>query len=100
MSTEINQKNIPHKRKQPQKTQKNMFLCFMALTFALGLFLGFLIGNKQNPMKFKNFEWKENKYKYLFVLGCIPCFLLGTSSFAIIILWYVLLSMARKHLPA
>ena len=49
MSTEINQKNIPHKRKQPQKTQKNMFLCFMALTFALGLFLGFLIGNKQNP---------------------------------------------------
>ena len=51
-------------------------------------------------LKFKNFEWKENKYKYLFVLGCIPCFLLGTSSFAIIILWYVLLSMARKHLPA
>lgn len=44
-------------------------------------------------LKFKDFSWKKNKVKYIFLLGCLPCFLLGTSCFAAIILWYVTLSI-------
>jgi len=44
-------------------------------------------------LKFKNLSWQDNKVKYIFLLGCIPCFLLGASSLAAIILWYILLSL-------
>ena len=44
-------------------------------------------------LKFKNLSWKENKVKYIFLLGCIPCFFLEESCFAGIIMWYVLLSI-------
>lgn len=44
-------------------------------------------------LKFKELSWEKNKVKYIFLLGCIPCFLLGTSCFAAIILWYVALSI-------
>lgn len=50
-------------------------------------------------LKFKNFSWKDNKFKYLLGLGSIPCILLGTSCFAAIILWYVVLSIARRYFP-
>ena len=44
-------------------------------------------------LKFKDFSWEKNKVKYIFLLGCLPCFCLGTSCFAAIILWYVALSI-------
>ncbi|MBO7069179.1 MAG: CDP-diacylglycerol--serine O-phosphatidyltransferase [Bacteroidaceae bacterium] len=44
-------------------------------------------------LKFKTWGWKGNEVKYIFLLGCLPCFLLGTSCFAAIILWYVALSI-------
>lgn len=44
-------------------------------------------------LKFKNLSWKDNAHKFIFLLGCLPCFLLGYSCFAAIIVWYVLLSM-------
>ena len=44
-------------------------------------------------LKFKELSWQKNKVKYIFLLGCLPCFLLGTSCFAAIILWYVALSI-------
>lgn len=52
-------------------------------------------------LKFKDLSWEKNKVKFIFILGCLPCFLLGTSCFAAIILWYVALSiitdvMARR----
>lgn len=52
-------------------------------------------------LKFKDLSWQKNKVKFIFLLGCLPCFLLGTSCFAAIILWYVALSiianvMARR----
>lgn len=52
-------------------------------------------------LKFKDLSWEKNKVKFIFILGCLPCFLLGTSCFAAIILWYVTLSiitdvMARR----
>ena len=44
-------------------------------------------------LKFKNLSWADNKVKYIFLLGCLPCFLLEESCFAGIILWYVVLSI-------
>ena len=44
-------------------------------------------------LKFKHWGFKGNEVKYLFILSCIPMLiLLGVSSFAAIIAWYVLLS--------
>ena len=45
-------------------------------------------------LKFKNLSWQDNKWRYILLLGCLPCFLLGTSCFATIIVWYILLSLA------
>lgn len=45
-------------------------------------------------LKFKNLSWKDNWQKYVFLLGCLPCFFLGYSCFAAIIVWYVLLAVA------
>jgi CDP-diacylglycerol--serine O-phosphatidyltransferase len=52
-------------------------------------------------LKFKDLSWENNKVKYIFILGCLPCFLLGSTCFAAIIVWYVVLSiiadvMARR----
>ncbi len=44
-------------------------------------------------LKFHDYSWEKNKEKYIFLLGCLPCFLLGTSCFAAIILWYVMVSI-------
>jgi len=44
-------------------------------------------------LKFKDLSWEKNKVKFIFILGCLPCFLLGASCFAAIILWYVALSI-------
>ena len=44
-------------------------------------------------LKFKNLSWKDNKVKYIFLLGCIPfILLLGVGGLAAIIIWYVFLS--------
>lgn len=51
-------------------------------------------------LKFKNLSWTDNKVKYIFLLGCIPCFLLEESCFAGIILWYVLLSIIAPYLSS
>lgn len=44
-------------------------------------------------LKFKNLSWRDNKAKFIFVLGCLPCFLLGYSCFAAIIVWYAVVSI-------
>lgn len=44
-------------------------------------------------LKFKNLSWADNKVKFIFVIGCIPCLALKESCFAAIILWYMVLSM-------
>lgn len=44
-------------------------------------------------LKFKNLTWADNQWKYIFLLGCVPCFLLGASCFAAIIVWYTLISV-------
>jgi CDP-diacylglycerol--serine O-phosphatidyltransferase len=44
-------------------------------------------------LKFKNFSWADNKEKYVFLIGCLPLLLLGTSALAAIIVWYVAVSI-------
>ena len=48
-------------------------------------------------LKFKDLSWEHNKVKFIFLLGCLPCFLLGASCFAAIIVWYVALSIIVKR---
>lgn len=44
-------------------------------------------------LKFKQWEWKGNEIKYIFILTCIPLLIIfGITAFAIIIAWYVILS--------
>lgn len=48
-------------------------------------------------LKFKNLSWKDNKISFIFLLVCIPLlFFLGICSFAAIIVWYILLSLATR----
>lgn len=49
-------------------------------------------------LKFKNFSWRDNRIKYIFILTCIPCILfLGVGCFAAIIAWYVVLSLVTAR---
>ena len=48
-------------------------------------------------LKFKSWGWRGNKVKYLFLLSCIPLvLLLGLGALAVIVAWYVLLSVIVK----
>ena len=48
-------------------------------------------------LKFKHWGWKGNQVKYLFLLSCVPLLLLlGIGGLAIIIAWYVILSVATQ----
>ena len=49
-------------------------------------------------LKFKNLSWKDNKVRYIFILSCIPILIIfRTTSFAVIIAWYVFLSAVTKN---
>lgn len=44
-------------------------------------------------LKFQNFSWRDNKIKYFFLItSAFMVFVLGISSFAPIVVWYVILS--------
>lgn len=45
-------------------------------------------------LKFKHWGWRGNEVKYTFIISCVPLLLIfGISAFAIIIAWYVALSV-------
>jgi len=49
-------------------------------------------------LKFKTWGWKGNEVKYLFLLTCIPLLLwFGIKGIAIIIAWYVVLSVVTRR---
>ena len=48
-------------------------------------------------LKFKHWGWKGNEIKYIFILSCVPILLLlGLFGLAVIIAWYVILSVATN----
>ena len=51
-------------------------------------------------LKFKTWGWRGNEVKYIFLLTCIPILLVfRVSGLAIIIAWYVLLSVVCSKKP-
>ena len=45
-------------------------------------------------LKFKQWGWRGNEVKYIFIISCIPLLVfLRVSAFAVIIAWYVILSI-------
>ena len=50
-------------------------------------------------MKFKTWGWKGNEVKYIFIFTCIPLLLVfRLSAFAVIIAWYVILSVVTNKI--
>ena len=66
-----------------------------------GTFLSCYLLIAEIPMfalKFKHWGWKGNEIKYIFIFSCVPIlFLLSIAGFAVIIAWYVILSIATKQ---
>lgn len=48
-------------------------------------------------MKFKTWGFRENKLKYGFLISSLPLLCLGVVGIAIIIAWYVILSVAHNY---
>ena len=46
-------------------------------------------------LKFKNLSWKDNRVKYIFVVGALALLPLGFSAPAAIIVWYIALSLIQ-----
>ena len=76
--------------------QQGTYFESMEWVIIAGTFVSSYLLVSEIPMfalKFKHWGFKGNEVKYLFLLSCIPMLiLLGVSSFAAIIAWYVLLS--------
>jgi len=66
-----------------------------ALILLIGVFCFFLVSEiPMFSLKFKNIAWKENQTQYLFLIGCAAILaVFGTSAFAIIIGWYLVMSI-------
>ena len=62
-------------------------------------------GEPMFALKFKHWGWKGNEVKYIFIISCVPLIaIFRLSAFAIIIAWYVILSVyvnltSRKTAP-
>lgn len=45
-------------------------------------------------LKFKQWGWKRNEVKYIFLISCLPLLMIfGITAFSVIIAWYVVLSV-------
>ena len=73
----------------------------LSLVILGGVFISCYLLVSEIPMfalKFKTWGWKGNDVKYVFLLTCIPILLLlGISGLAVIIAWYVLLSIVSSN---
>ena len=72
----------------------------LSLVILGGVFISCYLLVSEIPMfalKFKTWGWQGNDVKYVFLLTCIPILLLlGISGLAVIIAWYVLLSIVSS----
>ena len=70
----------------------------LSLVILAGVFISCYLLIAEIPMfalKFKHWGWKGNEIKYIFILSCVPILLLlGLFGLAVIIAWYVILSVA------
>ena len=73
---------------------------FMCIFIIVGIFISSWLMVSEIPMfalKFKEWGWKKNQIKYIFLLTCIPLIaIFGITGFAIIVAWYVIISYIIK----
>lgn len=73
---------------------------FMVFFLLGGIFISSWLMVSEIPMfalKFKEWGWKGNQVKYIFLLTCIPLLaIFGLTGLAIIIAWYVIISYIIK----
>lgn len=68
---------------------------WVLLVVLIALFSYFLVSEiPMFSMKFKNFTWKSNSIRYIFLICCLPMLMLGFLAPVAIIAWYLLLSIA------
>ena len=70
-------------------------LTFNAVFLFLFMLLFCMLLVSEVPMlalKFKNLSWRDNKGRYIFLIGCLPLLMLGITSLAAIIIWYITIS--------
>lgn len=69
------------------------------LLVLVGLFSWLLVAEiPMFSLKFKNLKWADNKVSFTFLLVCIPLLAcLGISSFAAIIVWYIVWSLITQR---
>ena len=75
---------------------------FFAVFLFLFMVLSCLLLVAEIPLfalKFKDYTWRNNSVKYIFLFGCAMCLCLGVSGIAAMIVWYVALSMATNGRP-
>ena len=72
----------------------------MCIFKIVGIFISSWLMVSEIPMfalKFKEWGWKKNQIKYIFLLTCIPLIaIFGITGFAIIVAWYVIISYIIK----
>lgn len=49
-------------------------------------------------LKFRNLCWRDNKERYVFLVGCLPILILAPCSLHFVILWYVAVSIVFPRL--
>ena len=72
-------------------------LKFNAVFLFLFMLLSCMLLVSEVPMlalKFRNMSWRDNRERYVFLVGCLPLLLLGTTALAAIIIWYIVVSVA------
>jgi len=72
----------------------------MCIFIIVGIFISSWLMVSEIPMfalKFKEWGWKKNQIKYIFLLTCIPLIaIFGITGFAIIVAWYVIIPYIIK----
>ena len=72
----------------------------MCIFIIVGILISSWLMVSEIPMfalKFKEWGWKKNQIKYIFLLTCIPLIaIFGITGFAIIVAWYVIISYIIK----
>ena len=74
---------------------------YLPYIILVGVFISCYLLVAEIPMfalKFKHWGWKGNEIKYIFVLSCVPILLIfGIVGLAVIIAWYVVLSILTSR---
>lgn len=73
-------------------------MAWLVPVFVVGIILFSLFLIAEIPLfalKFKNYSWKNNKTKYIFLIGCVILLTVaGVKGISLCIAWYILLALA------